>query len=810
MLQFIGLAWVMGIACVGIRTSFFPFDTLNALPRVLVFIFILCIGLQVYVQQRLPSVYWKLLNGVLASLLCFILGWLYADSQLQQRMQWRELQRDTAEVIVYVRQLNQLKDNSVSQPVEVLNRHPQTVTWLATLAQNSVLPDLELGRYYKFSGTVYPAHSYATAGVFDVEQWYLQQNIMGNFRVTHVQPISAEQIYSMGLSKHWRAQHTLRAKFRLWIEQQRYQIRAFIQQQSLQHKGLLLALLTGDKSLLSSEIEDQFQRFGISHLLAISGPHVLIFAAMLCWGLDRLIRGYRPHYYLWMPRQYLLLLPFLSCVGLYTAFVGFEIPALRTLLMCSVVTIMLLLKQKISSFALLIYSAALLLYLDPLSVLSAAFWLSYGACFILLRIYQSLRHQPKRVYLSRWQQFWQGFKILVESQWKIFIALLPLVIVFFKQVSWIAPLSNIVAIPFIGLLIVPLDILAGLSFFLFEPLSAVLFQLNDNLLALLLLIFRGIDALFAPQLSSIAMSAAVYICLCIGLLLLFLPQSVLPKTWAALCFVPLILIDPQRQKFELVVLDVGQGQAVFLRSGSYSMMIDVGGYYDESKFSVGQQIIRPFLSVQGVSTLDHVMLTHLDQDHSGAFAYLKNEINIHKVSANQAVNVAENTQFEFCYQGQQWDLPHQVRVQVISPKPSQLQYAAQQQNEYACVLHIHVPNAQPYQDFLLMADTGWATEYQILQDYPDLNVDVLILGHHGSKHSSAYDFLAHFRPKLAVASAGFDNRYGHPSPIVEQRLVDLNIPFMHTAQHGSLRFYLDAPQRMLIQPYRQQKLWLQR
>ena len=383
-------------------------------------------------------------------------------------------------------------------------------------------------------------------------------------------------------------------------------------------------------------------------------------------------------------------------------------------------------------------------------------------------------------------------------------------IVFFKQVSWIAPLSNIVAIPFIGLLIVPLDILAGLSFFLFEPLSAVLFQLNDNLLALLLLIFRGIDALFAPQLSSIAMSAAVYICLCIGLLLLFLPQSVLPKTWAALCFVPLILIDPQRQKFELVVLDVGQGQAVFLRSGSYSMMIDVGGYYDESKFSVGQQIIRPFLSVQGVSTLDHVMLTHLDQDHSGAFAYLKNEINIHKVSANQAVNVAENTQFEFCYQGQQWDLPHQVRIQVLSPKPSQLQYAAQQQNEYACVLHIHVPNAQPYQDFLLMADTGWATEYQILQDYPDLNVDVLILGHHGSKHSSAYDFLAHFRPKLAVASAGFDNRYGHPSPIVEQRLVDLNIPFMHTAQHGSLRFYLDAPQRMLIQPYRQQKLWLQR
>jgi competence protein ComEC len=109
-----------------------------------------------------------------------------------------------------------------------------------------------------------------------------------------------------------------------------------------------------------------------------------------------------------------------------------------------------------------------------------------------------------------------------------------------------------------------------------------------------------------------------------------------------------------------------------------------------------------------------------------------------------------------------------------------------------------------------MGDAGWATEYQLLQEYPDLKVDVLILGHHGSKHSSAYDFLAHFKPKLAVASAGFDNRYGHPSSLVQQRLAALNIPFMNTIQQGSVRFSVDAQQRMLIQPYRQQKLWLQR
>ncbi len=141
-----------------------------------------------------------------------------------------------------------------------------------------------------------------------------------------------------------------------------------------------------------------------------------------------------------------------------------------------------------------------------------------------------------------------------------------------------------------------------------------------------------------------------------------------------------------------------------------------------------------------------VVLSHLDQDHSGAFPNLQNEVKIQHVFANQTVDVAVNSKFNLCQQGQQWSLPHQVQIQVLSPKPSQLPYAAQQQNELSCVLYISVPSVQPYQHFLVMGDAGWATEYQLLQEYPDLKVDVLILGHHGSKHSSAYDFLAHLNP----------------------------------------------------------------
>ncbi|MCP5774037.1 ComEC/Rec2 family competence protein, partial [Klebsiella pneumoniae] len=149
--------------------------------------------------------------------------------------------------------------------------------------------------------------------------------------------------------------------------------------------GLLLALLSGDESFLDQATEQKFQRFGMSHLLAISGPHVLIFAFIVCGALQYLISSCAPQIYLKWPRQYFLSLPFLLCVLLYCAFVGFEIPALRTLLICVIVTFTLLLRQSMQPLKLLILSAALLLLFAPFSIFSAAFWLSYGACFVLLR-----------------------------------------------------------------------------------------------------------------------------------------------------------------------------------------------------------------------------------------------------------------------------------------------------------------------------------------------------------------------------------------------------------------------------------------
>lgn len=127
-----------------------------------------------------------------------------------------------------------------------------------------------------------PAHSYATQGVFDQEQWYVKQNIMSGFEVTSVQKLSEQDISALGYGRYVAQQYSFSNQIQLWMEQQRLALRNFIDLQPVKHKGLTFGFVNRYKSLLKPETEQLFQRFGMSHLLAISGPHVLIFALLLC------------------------------------------------------------------------------------------------------------------------------------------------------------------------------------------------------------------------------------------------------------------------------------------------------------------------------------------------------------------------------------------------------------------------------------------------------------------------------------------------------------------------------------------------
>ncbi|WP_130802128.1 DNA internalization-related competence protein ComEC/Rec2 [Acinetobacter ihumii] len=813
MLKIILLGWIVGIAFMGQALPIW-----HSLAYVFLPVSLLLWAIYFYQANTVQKHRgFKILLIVSSIFAMFCLGKSYADQALLERLNHRELTARTTSEIIYIRKIGEKTEKGIKQPAEVLSNSKHHVTWLIyvndALLENLAKQSDSLfpGHYYQITGWVKPVHGYANAGGFDQEKWFIQQNWMSSFQVQHIQELSQAEVSGLGYQAHLKQQDQLWQRFRLYVEQLRLNYRSTLQQQPVQYKALMLALLTGDRSLLDRPTEQLFQRFGIAHLLAISGPHVLILAGMMTWLITFMIHRIKPELYLKYPRKILIVLPFISFVLLYTAFVGFEIPALRTLLFVLISSLFLLFKSEIRPFSILILSASLNLLLDPFSVLSAAFWLSYGACFILFNIYQAITSTVPHHGLSFRQKAWRSCRILIESQWKIFVALFPLVLIFFKQVTWMAPFANLLVIPFLGAVIIPLNILAALMQLLLPSLGSLLFQLNDLLIRILFMLLNAIDQLFNPQLHAFALTPFILFSFTLGITLLFLPRNVLPKTWALLCISPIFLVVWAKRDIQLSVIDVGQGQAVFVQDAKQRTLIDTGGFYDESKFSIGQQVLLPYLRQQGVTELDRIILSHLDQDHSGALDSVLQAMPVKNLMANetltnQTIDTHLNSSVSKCHAGQTWQT-QDVKMTVLSPAWMDDQLITLNRNEHSCVIYIEFLSAKNLRHFLIMGDAGWQTEFQLLQNHPELKVDVLVLGHHGSQHSSSYDFLKHYQPKLAVASVGYANRYGHPSIQTQARLKALNIPLETTIQSGTLNFVL-KDHELKLDTYREHFKWL--
>ncbi|MEB3753471.1 DNA internalization-related competence protein ComEC/Rec2 [Acinetobacter sp. MD2(2019)] len=804
--MFILIAWILGIATLGTPVAA---DLTKTMLVATILFSVITTALHFYLFKNTYSkVKWLCqICWVFTVFLCAI---FYAQASFEKRLALVERIPRQVQVVAFAAQMDELTAQGSKQVVQIYSsKHAQPVNWLARVKISSVHSSesaLKIGHYYLLTGKVHPAHSYVVDGVFDQEKWYLQQNLQANIQVEAIQEISELQALALTQPQFIQSHKTWWVRFKMAIEKERLNQRLFIQAQPFAQKGLLLALLTGDESLLNSDTEQKFQALGISHLLAISGPHVLIFSAMLCWFLHRLIIRFCPQLYLRYSKPFLLSLPFLFGVLFYSAFVGFEIPAWRTLLTTSIMVASLWLYQRISPIMILLNSAALMLYLDPFSLWSAGFWLSYGACFILLRIYQTCLQQPSHALLN-WQakvRFYGG--LAIQSQWKIFLGLLPLTLLFFKKVSWLAPLANLLAVPWMGAVIVPLDIFAALVSWFSPVLGLGVYQIVQwNLQALV----WCLDVLYAIpntfQWSHFTPWQLFFIA--IGLIILFLPRGVLPKTWAMLCCLPLLLPNKTLSDFEFQVLDVGQGQALYVQQQDQTLLIDTGGKYQEQILGIGQYVLLPFFSQQGISRLDQIILTHLDIDHSGALSSIAPEIKIGSLMANENPHLDISIPFQYCLAGQKF-VQHHLTIHVLSPLPSDLVAVPQQRNELSCVLYLQYQHAKGSFNVLVMGDAGQLAEQRILQDYPHLKVDVLLLGHHGSRHSSSSQFLKQLHPKIAIASAGFDNRYRHPSIEVKKHLQNLNIPLYNTAELGSIRFRINASGELQQQNLRELKPWL--
>lgn len=551
---------------------------------------------------------------------------------------------------------------------------------------------------------------------------------------------------------------------------------------------LLQSLAVGDTRGLDDNDWNVARANGISHLLAISGFHVgmaALFGAWLVRGLWWLFPGLARY----LPRQVVQGVgAFLTALA-YGAMAGFGLPTIRTLLMIAVVATARCRRRSTRGLQTLAFALLVILVWDPLSVLSAGFWLSFaGVGFLMMG-------------LARPRTAGQHVKVLGLTQLLMTVALLPLSIWFFGQASLIGALSNLVAVPVVSLLVVPMTLAGTLLLPLWSGAAGWLWQgaaWAMHALWWLLQIMADWPGAhwYPPMIGLAAMLLAM-----LGAWWLFLPRG-MPARWLGLLlFLPMLL--PYRPAlpdgaFRMWVIDVGQGLSVLVRTRNHVLVYDTGARYP-SGFDLGRVAVLPTMRALGVHGLDLLMISHGDNDHAGGAAAVVEAFPAAQRLAGEPARTGLDT--EACRIGQQWQWDG-VSLRVINPPPG----ASGSDNDASCVLLVTGTGGR----VLLTGDISSRIEPSVAQAVQSGPPLVLLVPHHGSKTSSGDSFIDTLDPQLAIASAGWLNRYHHPAEQVVKRYADAGVRFLQTATSGAVevRFPAHAPPHVAAQwRLRQDRYW---
>ncbi len=727
--------------------------------------------------------YWRLSLLVVGVGGAVWLGLSYGSQQREMALAARWTQADEVVATVRIEGLSDDIDQGwrqvvvVQQPVQYEGQR-----WLINLpygASPSVAAQADqqyrAGQLWQMRLQVKPIRGVASHHAFDAEQWLLTRHIVARATLQHAQ-LKTDQPNE--LDQLQRLRGALRQQFRPFHSPE---------------YGVLLGLLTGDRALITPEIKQLYQKMGISHLLAISGPHVLFLAAIGTWLLQGLLNRW-PRLYLWQPRQRLLLPLWWGMVAAYALLAGFEIPAQRTLAMATVFVMTMYMQKHLNVLKSLLIIAVVMVIVDPLMLWSAAFWLSYGAVAILL--VWSLWHQPVATApIGRWAYFKQQIGQMSRLQGMLTLSLLPLVLAIFGQLSWLAWPVNLLAIPVLGVLVIGLNLLGLVAWTVHTNTGVWIWQLTEPLLGVFHQVLWGLADVFPQALMPWRMEGRQWAVLAMMVAWWLLPRGVLPR-WPSVLLLPLVLWSSPPPPLKIQVLDVGQGLSVLIQTPNHRLLFDTG------TAGMTQQVVLPAVQTIGQVQLDRVMISHADQDHAGGVAILQQATAVGRWQLGQPLPELPNSQP--CVSGQTW-LWDGVRFEVLAPFATG--WSDLPDNEQSCVLRISTPpdaNGQVSR-VLIMGDAGHLTEQVLLLMCADLRADVLIVGHHGSKTSSSAHFIAAVQPVRAVIAAGYANRFGHPHRVVIDTLQQAGVQIDSTIDSGTLTYTLG--QGVLAPPVEQRSRW---
>ena len=513
----------------------------------------------------------------------------------------------------------------------------------------------------------------------------------------------------------------------------------------LKSSNYIKTLLFCDNTL-SKEIKESYRINGISHLFSVSGMHINFFVSIIYLYLNKITYNKRIKYLITniFIIIYLILFPSSSL--------------LRSAVMSILYSINYLLKLKIKKIDILLLTLGVSLLINPFIIYDLGYIYSYTITFFLVLSSSTLKNKNK-------------INKIIYISLLSFLVSIPITIYNSYEINIISILLNIILVPIISIIILPLTILT----YIFPILDSILYLFTSTLETISLFISKiKITKIIFPK-PSLLIIALYYI--------IFL-LSYQNKKYFYLNIILLIIIyiSPYlNSNFEIVMFEVGEADCHLIKYpyNKNTILIDTG----KNEYKIKNEVI-PYLKSIGIKKIDYLIITHGDLDHMGEGINLVNNFKVEKVIFN-------------C--GPYNDLEQEL-IKVLDKK--KIKY-------YSCIKELNIDNNKLYflqtkeydnendnsnviyselnvYKFMFMGDAGIDKEKDILDKYNLSNVDVLKVGHHGSKTSSSKEFINVINPKYSIISVGKNNRYGHPNKEVLENLENSKI--YRTDEDGSIMF----------------------
>lgn len=512
-------------------------------------------------------------------------------------------------------------------------------------------------------------------------------------------------------------------------------------------KGYILAFLYADKSLIEKDVYTKYQKIGVSHLFAVSGMHVSLISIVLLKLLNKIKER----------KRYIIVSIFLS---IYLFLTNFTISMVRATFQFILFFINKSFKLNIDNSNLVLFLFSILVIINPYNIYNIGFLFSFIISFTLIRCSK----------LIKGKFIIKSLKTSLIS----FFSSMPVLINNFFEVNFLGIILNIIYIPFVSYILFPLSLVT------------VLFPSLDNILYMFISYFEKITDFFSniKFLSFSICKINIFLIIIYYIIFIYIlkrKKKLIYKIIIIIISLTILINNGRIVNNEVSILDVGQGDSSLIRLKNKNILIDTGGNIN---YDISKNILIPYFKSVGIKKIDYLVLTHGDYDHMGEAINLVENFKVEKVIFNCGLyNDLENELIEVLDKKK---IKYYSCIKELNIDNNKLHFLQTKEydneNENSNVIYTELNGYK----FMFMGDAGVEKEKDILEKYNVSKIDVLKIGHHGSKTSSDKNFIDEMNPKYSVISVGKNNRYGHPNKEVLNNLDNSKI--YGTDQDGSIIF----------------------